>query len=292
MDPMISIHPLIDAPSLERLRHAGKVVIVDVRHDLMKPEAGAEAYAAAHIPGAFFLHLDHDLSGPQRKADGGFAGRHPLPDRATLARRLGALGVGEDTMLVAYDEADGMYASRLWWMSLWLGHASAAVLDGGLRAWKEAGLPVTPEVPRAAPRELPLREPLVRTVEAADIERALGTSRLRVIDARAPERYRGDVEPLDARAGHIPGAVNRPFKMNVGANGRFRPADELRRDFAPLVGGTPPDAVVSQCGSGVTACHNILAMAVAGMPLPRLYAGSWSEWSSSPQRPVATGDAA
>jgi thiosulfate/3-mercaptopyruvate sulfurtransferase len=291
MDPKTSIHPLIDAPSLGRLRESADVVIVDVRHDLMNPGAGREAYAAAHIPGAFFLHLDQDLSGPQRTADGRFLGRHPLPDRAALARRLGALGVGDDTMLVAYDEADGMYASRLWWMSLWLGHAAAAVLDGGLRAWKDAGLPVTSEMPRPTARELPLHEPLVGTVEAAAIERALGTTRLRVIDARAPERYRGDVEPLDAKAGHIPGALNRPFKMNVGADGRFKPPEELRREWAPLVGGVPPDAVVSQCGSGVTACHNILAMAVAGMPLPRLYGGSWSEWSSSPARPVATGEA-
>jgi thiosulfate/3-mercaptopyruvate sulfurtransferase len=282
-------NPLVDAATLERLRGAQEVVVVDVRHDLMKPGAGREAYAAGHIPGAFFLHLDQDLSGPQRTPEGRFLGRHPLPDRARLAARLGALGVGDRTLLVAYDEADGMYASRLWWLSLWLGHADVAVLDGGLRAWQAAGFPLSSDVPRATPRALSAGQPLVATIDADEIERALGTPRLRVIDARAGERYRGDVEPLDAKAGHIPGALNRPFKMNVDANGRFKPAAELRSAFEPLVAGTTADARVSQCGSGVTACHNILAMAVAGLPLARLYAGSWSEWSSSPARPVATG---
>jgi thiosulfate/3-mercaptopyruvate sulfurtransferase len=282
--------PLIEPAALQRARSEGDVVVVDVRHDLAKPQAGREAYAAGHIPGAFFLHLDHDLSGPKQGDDGVFRGRHPLPDRAAFARRLGALGVADDTLLVAYDEADGMYASRLWWMSLWIGHARVAVLDGGLRAWREAGLPLATEVPQAVPRVLPLHEPLVETADAAEIERALGSGRLRVIDARAAERYRGDVEPLDARAGHIPGALNRPFKMNVTAEGRFKPATDLAREWQPLAAGIAPRDLVHQCGSGVSACHNILAMAVAGLPLPRLYPGSWSEWSSSPRRPVATGD--
>ena len=264
-------------------------VVVDVRHDLAKPQAGRDAYAAGHIPGAFFLHLDDDLSGPKQGIDGVFRGRHPLPERADFARKLAALGVGDETLLVAYDEADGMYASRLWWMALWIGHGRAAVLDGGLRAWRDAGLPVTPQLPRARARALPLRDPLVATVEAEEIERALGTSRLRVVDARAAERYRGEVEPLDAKAGHIPGAVNRPFKMNVTPEGRFRPGGDLAREMHPLLSGVAPRDVVIQCGSGVTACHHILAMAVAGLPLPRLYAGSWSEWSASPHRPIATG---
>ena len=258
----------------------------------MKPQAGREAYAAGHIPGAFFLHLDDDLSGPKRGDDGVFRGRHPLPAREVFARTLAALGVGDETLLVAYDEADGMYAARLWWMSLWIGHARAAVLDGGLRAWREAGLALATDVPRATPRTLPLHGALVATIAADEIEHALGTSKLRVIDARAPERYRGDVEPLDTKAGHIPGAMNRPFKMNVTAEGRFRAAAELAQELRPLLEGIPPRDVVSQCGSGVTACHNILAMASAGLPLPRLYAGSWSEWSSAPHRPVATGSAA
>jgi thiosulfate/3-mercaptopyruvate sulfurtransferase len=283
--------PLIEPRELERLRATRDVVVVDVRHDLMKPQAGRDAYAAGHIPGAFFFHLDEDLSGPKRGDDGSFRGRHPLPDRAAFARTLGALGVGERTLLVAYDEADGMYASRLWWMSLWIGHGRAAVLDGGLRAWREAGLALATDVPHAMPRTLALRHALVETIDASEIEGALGSSRLRVIDARAPERYRGEVEPMDAKAGHIPGAVNRPFKMNVTADGRFRPGAELAREMRPLAAGVAARDVVSQCGSGVTACHNILAMAVAGLPLPRLYAGSWSEWSSSPERPVATGSA-
>lgn len=288
----MDIHrPLIEARELERLRASAGIVIIDVRHDLMNPRAGRDAYAAGHIPGAFFLHLDDDLSGPKRAGDGIFRGRHPLPGRAGFARMLGELGVGDETLLVAYDEADGMYASRLWWMSLWIGHGRAAVLDGGLRAWREAGLALSADLPRATQRPLPLHDALVETIDAGEIERALGTSRLRVIDARAPERYRGDVEPLDAKAGHIPGAVNRPFKINVTAEGRFRPGPELAREIQPLASQVAPRDVVSQCGSGVTACHNILAMAVAGLPLPRLYAGSWSEWSSSPERPIATGGA-
>jgi thiosulfate/3-mercaptopyruvate sulfurtransferase len=282
--------PLVDAATLARVRGEGSVVVVDVRHDLMKPDAGREAYAAGHIPGAFFLHLDQDLSGPQRAADGRFLGRHPLPERASLARKLGSLGVGDDMLLVAYDEADGMYASRLWWLALWLGHARAAVLDGGLRAWRAAGHPLSRDIPRATPARFTVREPLVATIDASEIEQALGTPRLRVIDARAPERYRGDVEPLDAKAGHIPGALNRPFKANVDAEGRFKPRQALRTELEPLVRDVPANALVSQCGSGVTACHNILAMAAAGLPLARLYPGSWSEWSSSPARPVATGD--
>jgi len=188
---MSSVSPLIDVASLERLRATQDVVIVDVRHDLMKPQAGREAYAAGHIPGASFLHLDEDLSGPQRTPEGRFLGRHPLPDRERLAARLGALGVGADTLLVAYDEADGMYASRLWWLSLWLGHAGASVLDGGLRAWQAAGLPLSRDVPRPTPRELALRAPLLATIAADEIERSLGTPRLRVIDARAAERLLG-----------------------------------------------------------------------------------------------------
>jgi thiosulfate/3-mercaptopyruvate sulfurtransferase len=287
---MADFQPLIDVATLERRRSEGRVVLVDVRHDLAQPNAGREAYEAGHIPGAFFLHLDQDLSGVQRGQDGRFLGRHPLPERARFGRRLGSLGVGDDTLLVAYDEADGMYASRLWWLALWLGHEHVAVLDGGLRAWREAGLPVTTEVTRPGPHPFTVRDSLVGTADVREIEAALGTPALRVIDARAPERYRGDVEPLDTKAGHIPGALNRPFKANVDEQGRFKPAEELRREWEPLVEGLSPEAIVSQCGSGVTACHNILAMAVAGLALPRLYAGSWSEWSSWPTRPVATGD--
>ena len=286
---MSPVFPLVCPPMLERLRGTEDVVVVDVRHDLMKPQAGREAYAAGHIPGAFFLHLDEDLAGPQRTPDGRFLGRHPLPERERLARKLGAIGVGEDTLLVAYDEADGMYASRLWWLALWLGHAKAAVLDGGLRAWKAGNLPVTVDVPAPRPRALEVHAPLVATIDADEIERSLGTTRLRVIDARAAERYRGDVEPLDAKAGHIPGAVNRPFKANVDAEGCFKPPRELRSELQPLTAGFGAGDLVSQCGSGVTACHNILAMMLAGFAPPRLYAGSWSEWSSSPSRPVATG---
>jgi thiosulfate/3-mercaptopyruvate sulfurtransferase len=280
-------HPLIDPDALQHARAQHDVVVVDVRHDLMKPQYGRESYAAGHIPGAFFLHLDEDLSGPKHDAAGRFRGRHPLPDRQELARKLGAIGVGSHTFLVAYDDADAMYAARLWWLALWIGHGRVAVLDGGLRAWREARLPLTTDVPRAEPRELPVGEPLVQVVEADAVAASL--DRYWLLDARAPERYRGEVEPLDAKAGHIPGARNRPFKANVGDDGRFKPTEVLKRDFAALLGTTAPENVVNHCGSGVTACHNILAMSLAGMAGSRLYPGSWSEWSSDPARPVATG---
>lgn len=287
-----AMHPLIDAPTLQAHLDDPRWMVVDTRHDLAKPTHGQDAYAQAHIPGALFLHLDTDLSGPQRDAQGRFHGRHPLPDRAGFARRLATLGVGPDTVLVAYDEADGMFAARLWWLALWVGHASVAVLDGGFKAWRTAGYPVSAEQPpprQAVPLEV--RAPLVRTMDAGTLAADLGKGHWRVVDARAAERYRGDIEPLDAKAGHIPGAVNRPFRANVETEGRFRPAAELEHEFAALLQDVPAENVVHQCGSGVTACHNLLAMTVAGRPGSLLYPGSWSEWSADPQRPVATGPA-
>jgi thiosulfate/3-mercaptopyruvate sulfurtransferase len=284
--------PLVNAREVRTHLQDPEWVIVDCRHDLANPEHGPSVYAQGHIPGAYFLHLDRDLSGPVRRADGSFRGRHPLPARDVLAKRLGDLGVGPDTMLIAYDEADNMYASRLWWLALWLGHPRVAVLEGGLKAWRDSGYELSTVVPAPRPvQTLVPRTPLMQTVDPDTLLGALGTDQYRIIDARAPERFRGEVEPLDAKAGHIPGARNRPFRLNLAGDGRFKSSDVLRREFQTLLNGFESKQAVHQCGSGVSACHNVLAMAVAGMEPGMLYPGSWSEWSADPARPVATGGA-
>lgn len=258
--------------------------VVDCRHDLANPGFGRAAYLDAHLPGALFLHLDDDLSGPRT----GTNGRHPLPDPLVLARRLGDCGIGSKTQVVAYDDAGGMYAARLWGLLRWLGHGRVAVLDGGYRAWCDAARPVTSEVRQALPCEFVARtEPLM--VDVSDVMKHLGESSMLVVDARSPDRFRGQNETLDPVGGHIPGAVNRFFRDNLAADGRFKPAAELRSAFLPVLGGRQPETLVHQCGSGVTACHNLLAMEHAGLPGSRLYAGSWSEWCADPARPVATG---
>jgi thiosulfate/3-mercaptopyruvate sulfurtransferase len=235
------------------------------------------------LPGAVYAHLDRDLAG----AKTGRNGRHPLPARADWAATLARLGVTPARAVVVYDAQGGMYAARAWWMLLWAGHRAASVLDGGLAAWKAAGGPLEAGAvtPVTAPEVYPLGTSLVRSVDADALQKSLG--RVTLLDARAGERYRGEVEPLDARAGHIPGARSRFFKDNLDAQGRFKPAAELRAAFAAF--GAAPAQVVHQCGSGVTACHNLLAMEAAGLPGSALYPGSWSEWSSDPARPVAVG---
>jgi thiosulfate/3-mercaptopyruvate sulfurtransferase len=265
-------------------------VVIDCSFDLADPAAGRRAFEQARIAGAVHAHLDDDLSGPKT----GRNGRHPLPDRARFAATLARWGVAPGRLVVAYDRQGAMYAARLWWMLRWAGHAPVRVLDGGLEAWREAGGTVAsgdgaagesggaPAVPGAP---YPLGEPLVATMLADDLQARLG--RVTLLDARAGERYRGEVEPLDARAGHIPGALNRFFKDNLDTAGRFRPAAELRAAFEAF--GAAPADIVHQCGSGVTACHNLLAMEAAGLPGSALYPGSWSEWSSDPARPVAVG---
>ena len=260
------------------------VVIFDCRHDLMQPEKGALAYKEAHVPGARFAHSDRDLSG----AKNGRTGRHPLPDPAVLMAWLGANGVDATRQVVAYDYVGGASATRLWWMLRWLGHEAAAVLDGGWEAWTAAGAPATTELPviskttfTGAPRPM--------SVDVAFVLSHLDDPGMTVIDARAPERYRGETEPIDPVAGHIPGALNRLYKNNLDANGRFKSADALRAEFQALLAGRKPEQIVHQCGSGVSACHNILAMEIAGLPGSRLYPGSWSEWCADPGRPVARG---
>jgi thiosulfate/3-mercaptopyruvate sulfurtransferase len=260
-------------------------VVVDVRHDLARPERwGEDQYAAGHLPGARFAHIDRDLSAQKT----GRNGRHPLPSTDDAAALFGRFGIAAGTQVVAYDQGSGAYASRLWWMLRWLGHDAAAVLDGGFDRWTREGRGVSAEVPVPRPAAFVPR-PVTMPVDAAAVAAALGGPAMLVIDARAPERFRGDVEPLDPVAGHIPGAVNRPFMRNLGPDGGFRPAAELRAEFEALLGGVPPTRVVHQCGSGVTACHNALAMEIAGLPGARLYPGSWSEWCADPSRPVARG---
>jgi len=261
-----------------------ELVVVDCRHNLADVDAGARAYRDGHIPGALFMHIDRDLSGVRS----GRNGRHPLPDAAALAARLGAAGIDGTRQVVAYDQNAGMWASRLWWLLRWLGHSAVAVLDGGLDGWVAEGRPVSASAP--APRSAQFVPGPPQPVASADeILGHLDDGELLVLDARAPERYRGDLEPIDPVAGHIPGARNRPYTENLSAQGTFKPAALLRSEFEALLGGRSPATVVHQCGSGVTACHSVLAMAVAGLPGSRLYPGSWSEWIADSARPVARG---
>ncbi len=274
---------LITATELmQQLTGAHPPLLLDCGFDLSDTEAGHRAWQQAHLPGAHYLHLDADLSG----AKTGTNGRHPLPERKTLAAKLGALGIGATTPVVAYDAQGGPYAARAWWLLLWLGHEDVALLDGGVAAWRAAGGALDGDAPPlpASTEPYPLRAGAAPTLEAAAVRASLGRSNL--VDARAPERFRGDVEPLDRAAGHIPGARNRFFKDNLGADGRFKSAAALRDEWQPLAA---PGALVHYCGSGVTACHNLLAAAHAGLGLGTLYAGSWSEWSSDPALPQARG---
>ena len=278
---------LIDVDSLIALE--GPVALLDCRFDLSDPGAGRQAYAAGHIPGARYADLNQDLSSPVTPA----SGRHPLPEPQALAGYFAAAGIGDHTQVVAYDEANGSYAARAWWLLNWLGHAEVAVLDGGFKAWTAAGAPVEaggpPPAPGGAKPPFTVRLRPETVLTAADVQRALEDPRRLLVDARAAERFAGTVEPLDRVAGHVPGAVNHPFTANLRPDGRLLPAAELRRRWLTRLAGTEPSDAILMCGSGVTACHNILAMTSAGLPGGRLYAGSWSEWIRDPERPVARG---
>lgn len=282
--------PLISVPELAAaLAGRAKLVVLDTSFDLADPAAGERDHLAAHIAGAIYLHLERDLSGAKHSAQGRFRGRHPLPEIDDFATLVGECGIGPDTPVVVYDRQGGMMAARAWWLLRWLGHHDVAVLDGGMGAWQAAGREVesgpSPRNDRQPP--YPHRGPALPTIDADQLQSRL--DQMPLIDARAPERYRGEVEPLDAAAGHIPGAGNRFFKDNLQKDGRFKPAGQLAADFEPLLAGRAPQDVIHQCGSGVTACHNMLAMEVAGLPGSCLYPGSWSEWSSNPDRPIARG---
>jgi thiosulfate/3-mercaptopyruvate sulfurtransferase len=278
--------PLISASELAvRLAAGDAPVILDASFDLADTAAGERRFAAEHVPGSRYVHLDRDLS----SAKNGRNGRHPLPARDAFARTVGALGIGPETPVVVLDAHGGVYAARLWWMLRWLGHEAVAVLDGGLQAWRQAGgaLAADPSPLPSSTSPYPLRPPLVSSVDADGVARRPPAAAL--VDARAPERFRGEIEPLDRVAGHIPGALNRFHKANLGDDGRFKPPATLRSEFAALLGTRRPGDVIHSCGSGVTACHNLLAMEHAGLGGSLLYPGSWSEWSSDPARPVATG---
>jgi len=277
---------LISAADLAARLQAPDVRIFDVRHDLADHAAGRRAYEQGHLPGARYLDHETELAAPRT----GKNGRHPLPSRADLAALMAAHGVGPDTLVVAYDASGGMFAAHLWWMLRWLGHERVAVLDGGWQGWTAAGLPVTAApAPAVAAGVAPSAASLADTVDAQAVLANLAQPAFIVLDARAANRYRGEVEPMDPVAGHIPGALNRPNGDNLQADGRFKDAAQLRAEFATLLGERDPRAVVHQCGSGITACHNLLAMEIAGLAGSRLYPGSWSEWCSDPARPVARG---
>ena len=277
---------LIGASDLAQRIHDPDWVVIDCRFDLTNPDFGRQAYLEAHLPSAFFLDLETELSSPKT----GLNGRHPLPDPARLAARLEACGVGNHTQVVAYDDASGMFAARLWWLMRWLGHNRIAVLDGGVQAWRQAGQALDAQLPdtRSSTYTLSLRP--VR-VDTDFVLAHLGRSDMLLIDARSPDRFRGENEMLDPVGGHIPGAVNRFFRDNLQANGCFKQASVLREEFGTLLAGRMPQQVIHQCGSGVTACVNVLAMESAGLSGSRLYAGSWSEWCADPNRPIASGPA-
>jgi thiosulfate/3-mercaptopyruvate sulfurtransferase len=279
---------LIEAAALAARTNDASWVIVDCRHDLVNLAAGREAYAAGHLPNALFADMEHELSGAKRGADGAFRGRHPLPEKAVFIELLRAWGVNGDSQVVAYDAHGGMFAARLWWMLRWVGHEAVAVLDGGLPAWQTAGLPLSTDAP--APRArgtIAERAPLVTTVDVNAVLHNVEHGGRTVVDARAPDRFRGENETIDPVGGHIPGAKNRFFKDNLQPDGRFKAPAQLKAELGGVV--ADPQNAIMQCGSGVTACHNLLALEVAGMPGAALYPGSWSEWSADAARPVSTG---
>ena len=288
---------LLDAGTLHALLGTPQLALIDCRFDLMLPKAGRQAYLEAHIPGARYADLNRDLSAPV----GAHTGRHPLPTPAAFAAALTRLGISNDSKVIAYDDANGSFAARLWWMLRWVGHDAVAVLDGGFQAWRKLGGPLQSGEPAPAavgdghftPRPGAV-ENSAALVTTAGLEQMLFGPTPRapkplLVDARAPERFAGTVEPIDSVAGHIPGAVNHPFADNLAADNRFLPAAQLKQRWLERLAGTAPENLIAMCGSGVTACHNLLSLEVAGLPGAKLYAGSWSEWIRDPRRPVARG---
>jgi thiosulfate/3-mercaptopyruvate sulfurtransferase len=259
--------------------------LFDCRHDLADPGLGARQYAAAHLPGALFAHLDRDLSA----APNGRNGRHPLPGPEDFIAWLGEQGLRPGDQVVAYDAGNGIMASRLWSMLRWVGHDAVAVLDGGLAKWQREGRPLTAQPPKFAPTVYPGRARAALQADASFVAQHLGRGDTLLLDARAPERFRGEAEPIDPVAGRIPGARNRFSNDNLGPDGCFKSAAQLRRDYAAELAGRDPAAVVHYCGSGVAACHNQLAMEIAGLAGSRVYTGSWSEWIADPRRPRESG---
>ena len=279
---------LITPPQLaERLGSPG-LVILDCRFALEDPDYGQRSYAEGHIEGAHFADLERDLSGPVIK---GRSGRHPLPDPQRLVERLRAWGVDNDSQVVLYDDGPGAYAARAWWLLAWLGKRDAVfLLDGGLKAWHAAHLPLSLDPPAQREGSFAGEPDLALLIDAEQLANHLDAPDLTLIDARALPRFRGEVEPIDPVAGHIPGAQCAAFTDNLGADGRFLPPEQLRQRFDQKLAGRSPQQLVAYCGSGVTACHNLFALALAGYPLGRLYAGSWSEWINDADHAIEIGD--
>jgi thiosulfate/3-mercaptopyruvate sulfurtransferase len=267
--------------STEELAQHPEWRVFDCRHDLANPGLGEQQYLESHIPGALFAHLDRDLSAPLTGANG----RHPLPEAKTFIAWLGRQGLKATDTVVCYDAGSGAMASRLWWMLRWVGHERAMVLDGGLAKWQREGRPVTAELPRFEPAPYPGKAKASMHASLATVEKKL--KRAALLDARAPARYRGEQEPIDPIAGRIPGAKNRYNGENMSADGVFKSPEQLRADFEAVLAGRKPEEVIHYCGSGVAACHNVLAMELAGLTGSRVYIGSWSEWSVDPTRPIA-----
>ncbi|HZM37129.1 MAG TPA: sulfurtransferase [Burkholderiales bacterium] len=264
-------------------RSLGAWRLFDCRHDLMKPELGEAQYRESHLPGAVFASLDRDLSAPKN----GTNGRHPLPDAGAFVAWLGQQGLKPGDRVACYDGANGAMAARLWWMLRWVGHGDVAVLDGGFAKWMKEGHPVTSEIPRFAPTRYPARVRADAALDVHDVEKLHGKALL--VDARAPARWRGESEPIDPVAGRIPGAKNHFNMDNVHPDGTFKTREELKRELRKVLGDRSPSELIHYCGSGVAACHNLLAMEHAGLPGGKLYAGSWSEWIADPRRPQERG---
>jgi thiosulfate/3-mercaptopyruvate sulfurtransferase len=267
-------------------------VVLDCRFDLARPRWGRAAWAEGHVPGALFADLEHDLSSPAGPA----TGRHPLPSPRDFAARAGLWGIDERVQVIAYDQGNGMFAARAWWLFRWLGHRAVAVLDGGFAAWVAAGRPVVTTTPAREPRSFVARPDADAVVDAAFVTARVvgavpGAQRPRLVDARGADRFAGQNETIDPVAGHVPGALNHPFARNLDADGRMLPPEALREHWAQTLQSDPPSSLVAMCGSGVSACLNLLALEHAGLPGARLYPGSWSEWIRDPSRPVATGPA-
>ncbi|MDO9617201.1 MAG: sulfurtransferase [Pseudomonas sp.] len=279
---------LISAAQLQRRLDEPDLLILDCRFALDDLAYGQRSYADGHIPGAQFADLEHDLSGPIHK---GITGRHPLPELAQLLQRLREWGLNNHSEVVLYDDGPGAFAARAWWLLAWLGKREGVyLLDGGLKAWREASGALTQDRPTPAPGTFSGSADANLLVDAAQLQQRLGNSQLTLLDARGLPRFRGEVEPIDPVAGHIPGAQCAAFTDNLDSDGHFLSPEQLRQRFAAQLGERPASELVAYCGSGVTACHNLFALCLAGYPLAPLYAGSWSEWITDPTRPVATGD--
>jgi thiosulfate/3-mercaptopyruvate sulfurtransferase len=272
---------LVSSDQMAQHLHDPQWVVLDCRFALTRPESGRQAYAKAHVPGARYAHLNEDLSGAITPS----SGRHPLPDPASLARKLGLWGVDKHKQVVVYDDSFGSMAVRLWWLLRWLGHDAVALLDGGFPSWAKQGRELSAEIPVIRPTEFRPAADDNLWIDSDDMLEALQRKRV-IIDARAEERFSGFIEPLDKVAGHIPGSINSPFEDNLDMRGNFLAAEELRAHYESLLHGARAGEVIHMCGSGVTACHNLLAMEIAGIPGGKLYVGSWSEWITDPSRPI------